>query len=252
MKVCTTGCASAFVNATIASSNDTLIADNGTDTLLSSGTGNTLIGGSGADVLATSGSDDTLIAGSGANTLFSDGDGNTLNGTAGIGTVAAYAINDLVVNLATDTASVNGSSTADTLIGITAAAAMGFGDTLIGGSGSSTLFSNGAGNTLIAGTGQTTAAFDAGDLTANLSTGAAVINGLSTGDTFTGFSAAAVVGTADTLIAGSGVETLIGGGLDDTLFGNASGSTLDGSSGSGTVAAYTTDNVTINLSAYAR
>src|SRR5262249_585622 len=135
----------------------------------------------------------------------------------------------------------------DTLIGISAAAGMGVGDTLIGGSGSTALYSDAFGNTLVAGTRATTAVYDIDDVTVDLGSGIAVLDGANPGDTLIGFTIAAVGGTDDTLIAGSGAETLIAAGFDDTLFGNASGSTLDGSAGIGAVAAYALDNVTVDL-----
>jgi hypothetical protein len=52
-------------------------------------------------------------------TLFGNGAGSTLNGTNGTGTVAAYALDNVTVDLATGTATINGSSVSDTLEGIT-------------------------------------------------------------------------------------------------------------------------------------
>jgi Ca2+-binding RTX toxin-like protein len=255
-------------------SSDTLIGGSGLDVVISIGTGDTLIARSGSDTLVSSGSSNTLIAGSAIDTLSSSGigdmlvgtaNGSTLDGTNGIGTIAAYALNDVTVNLATATAAVKGSSVSDTLTGIAIAAAFGAGDTLIGGTGSTTLVSDAAGNTLIAGSGPTEADYGLGDVTVNLATETAAVNGSTTGDTLLGITDAAVLGTGDTLIAGNGPDiflsrgasnTLIAGsgqdtltsiGSGDTLVGNANGSTLDGTGGFGAIAAYTSNNATVDL-----
>jgi Ca2+-binding RTX toxin-like protein len=256
--------------------NNTLIAGTGTDSLTTSGTGDTLQGGSGTDVLSSSGTNNTLIAGSAADTLASTGAGDTLignaagstlDGSAGSDALAAYTTNNVAVDLATGTASLNGSSASDTLIGINTIAALGSGDTLTGGSGASTLISNAAGNTLVAGTGQTDAHYGQDDIAVDLSAGTAIVNGAGVGDMLVGITDVAVTGTNDTvtggsgtdilsssgfdntLIAGGGIDTLTSSGDGDTLIGNAAGSTLDGSAGTAVVAAYTINDVTVDFTA---
>jgi Ca2+-binding RTX toxin-like protein len=260
--------------ATVAGNSDTLLAGSGVETMFASGGGDTLIAGAGADTLVSAGSSNTLIAGSGVDTLSSSGNGDTLfgnaagstlDGTAGSAVVAAYSLNDVTVNLAAGTAAVNGASVGDTLFGIGTVAAFGQGNTLIGSSAATTLISDAAGNTLIAGTGSATADYALDNLTVDLGAERASVNGASTGDTLVGITAVlasgnddtllagsgadmlSASGTGDTLIAGSGADTLSSSGTGDTLVGNAAGSTLDGSNGSGTVAAYSFDNATVNL-----
>ena len=281
-----------ITNAIVSGAGDTLIGGNGSDVLSSNGSGNTLIGGSGRDTLSSSGFGDTLLAGAGADVLSSSGQGNelvagsaadslistgfsdilvgnaagsTLDGSAGFGAIAAYTVDNVTVNLATGAASVNGSGVSDTLLGITTAMALGANDTLIGGSGATTLFSNAGGNTLVAGAGQTAAAFALDDVTVNLATASAIVAGSSVSDKLVNITDGLVSGSGDiligggngdilssngqgnTLVAGSGAETLASSGFGDTLFGNAASSTLDGTNGSGTIAAYTQNDVTVDL-----
>ncbi|MGY3597188.1 Ca2+-binding RTX toxin-like protein [Bradyrhizobium sp. USDA 4341] len=274
-------------------SNDTLLAASGSDILSSSGNGNTLIAGSGLATLSSSGTGDTLIggssglltssghgntliAGSGAVTLSSSGHddllvgnatGSVLDGTSGVGTIAVYTLDDVTVDLATGTASVNGSSQADTLVGIDAVAALGSGDTIIGGPGFTTLLGNGSGNTLVAGSGDTQAIYTLDGMAINLAAGTATVEGATVNDVLIGINDAMVTGTSDTLIggagpealsaagsddtiiAGTGVQTLSSSGSDNTLVGNGAGSILDGTGGTGTIAAYALDNVTVDLAA---
>jgi hypothetical protein len=132
--------------------------------LSSSGTANTLIAGSGKATLVSSGANDTLVG---------NAAGSTLDGSAGFSVVAAYALNNVAVNLAAGKAAANGASVGDTLVGIGVAAAFGTGDTLIGGAAgaSTTLVSDAAGNTLIAGGGQATAAYGVNNVTVDLGSG---------------------------------------------------------------------------------
>jgi Ca2+-binding RTX toxin-like protein len=242
--------------------NNTLIGGSGADTLSSSGSADVLVGGSGADVLSSSGSGNMLIAGSAADTLSSSGSGDalfgnaagsTLDGSAGTRAIAAYSLNDVTVNLETGTATVNGSTVSDTLVGMTIGGGFGSNDTLIGGSGATTLLSDAAGNTLEAGTGPTTAGYALDNVTVNLAAGSASVNGTSTSDTIIGISSGLVSGSNDTLlgaagdtllsgginntlIAGSGVETLSSSGFDDTLLG-AAGDTLSSGGANNTLIA---------------
>ena len=275
-------------------SHDVLIGAEGADELSSSGFGNTLIAGDSDNVLSSEGSEDTLIAGSTsalltssgvANTLiggsgngtlsstgtndllFGNATGNTLVGSDGVGAVAAYAFDHVTVDLSAGTATVNGSGVSDTLVGISAAGAFGTNDTLLGGTGITTLISNAEGNTLIAGTGQTFAGYAVDDVTVDLTAGSATVFGSGVSDTLVGISAVELSGFAgtaigsagtnvlssrgfaNTLIAGSASDTLSSSGGSDTMIGNALGATLDGSAGFGTIAAYAQDDVTVDLAA---
>jgi GH24 family phage-related lysozyme (muramidase) len=269
----------AGAGATVLSSNgesNTLIAGSGTDVLSTSGLSDTLLAGSGTDTLSSDGSNNILVAGTGASTLVSNGSNDTLFGQAAgstliggdtaVGTIAAYTLDDAIVDLQTGTATVAGSATSDSLVGIAATAAFGTNDTLIGSdSFASTLISNAAGNTLVAGAAPTIAAYALDNVTVDLSAATASVNGSSASDTLIGITGAAAAGHHDTLIAGSGTATLSSSGQDntliaardpltlvstgqnDTLFGNANGSTLRGRAILGTIAAYALDDVTVNL-----
>ncbi|HEV2172953.1 MAG TPA: calcium-binding protein, partial [Nitrospira sp.] len=267
----------------------------GTAGVNGSGVSDTIFG---AAIAAALGHNDTLMAGNGSNVLMSDGGGNTL--IAGTGTtVAAYAIDDATINLEKETAAINGMGVGDTLVGITVAGGFGTDDTLLGGAGSTTLLSDATGNTLIAGVGQTTVVYALDDIAVDLAAGTASVNGFGFDDTLRGISQAfvsgdeatliggaagdllslsgsegtliggtgtdvlSVSGEYDTVIAGSGASTLsssgqnniliagiaanslVSAGSNDTIVGNAVGSSLVGSNG--TVLAYTLDNVVVDL-----
>ena len=255
---------------------NTLLGGSGNATLTSSGSGDTLIAGMGATVLDSSGFANTLIAASAADMLTSSGTndllfgtatGNTLDGSGGIGAVAAYSLDHVTIDLSAGTATVNGSGVSDTLVGISAAAAFGSDDTLLGGTGITTLISNAEGNTLISGTGQTVAGYAVNAVTVDLTAGSASVFGSGVSDTLVGISAVALSGfagtaigsagtnilsssgLANTLIAGSANDTLSSSGSGDTMVGNALGATLDASAGAGAVAAYAQDDVTVDLAA---
>ncbi|MFG3757039.1 hypothetical protein, partial [Klebsiella pneumoniae] len=103
--------------------------------------------------------------------------------------------------------------------------ASGANSTLIGGSGLSTLVSNAGGNTLVAGSGPAIADYvGIANLTVNLATGKAAVNGASASDTLIGIASAMASGAGDTLIAGAVAGTLVATGASDTLVGNALGS----------------------------
>ncbi|MEN2470076.1 calcium-binding protein [Burkholderia sp. GS2Y] len=255
-------------------------ASTGTDTLIGitavsvSGDGDTLIGSkAGGDDLHATGVGDTLIANGGHDvlragstnaTLASNAAGNTLIGSSA-STVAYYGGNGVTVNLVDQVAGVNGATVSDTLVGIQVAQAGGAGDTLYGGSGSSTLISNGAGNTLIAGTNRTVAWYAESGMAVNLSNGVASANSGNTTDRLIGMMAGGVSGANDTLIGGAAGgnfliakgsndtliafgsgNTLIGASSTDTLITNAAGNTLEGGAGAAT-AVYTGDNLAVNL-----
>ncbi len=213
----------ANLTANLATGVETQSGTTGSDTLIGitramvSGAGDTLIGASNTNALIATGSasGDTLLGISAATTLASNGAGNTLDATSGQG-LAYYSGGNVTVNLATGKASVNGTSVSDTLIGITKVAAYGIHQTLIGGSGSSTLISDAAGNTLEAGTGSTTAAYyGIANLTVNLSTGKETQSGTTASDTLIGITNAVVSGSGNTLIAGAGTDTLSATGSSD-------------------------------------
>ena len=233
---------------------DTIAGGTGLEELLASGTGDAVIGGSSSDHLLADGVDDTLIG---------QANGSTLVAANGGATVAAYLGNDIIINLANGTAGVGG--TYDTLIGVSIASALGSADTLTGGAAADTLFSDAAGNKLVGGTGVATAAYDLDNVTVNLLTDKASLNGSGVSDTLTSISSALVAGdddtiigssasdslTAsgenDTLIAGSGAAVLIATGQNDSLIGTGHGDTLIGVSGTGAIAAYKTANAVVNL-----
>jgi Ca2+-binding RTX toxin-like protein len=164
----------------------------------------------------------------------------TVNGTSvtdslvGITNVVVTGNDDtLIADGGTDTLSVTGSG--DTLIGGSGTAtlsATGSGDTLIGGSGTTTLVGTAAGDTLEAGTGKSTATYAASSLAVNLATGTAAIDGASSSDTLVGITTVVAGGSNDTLTAGSGTDTLTANGTGATLIaGSGNDRLIDTSSG---------------------
>jgi Ca2+-binding RTX toxin-like protein len=220
---------------------DTLIGGTEPADVLVSNDGlyNTLIAGSGTDtLLGDSGSDmDTLIAGTGTDTLIAtnsysdvlegDADGSTLiAGTGNYGLSALYSGSNFIVDLATNTANLAGSSISDVLVGIVDARVTGSNNTLIGGAGADTLGSDGGGNTLIAGTGATEIDYQANNLIANMLTGTASIAGSSTSDTLIGITDISVFGRYDTIIGGAGADTLSTGNYYEVLIAGSGNNTL--------------------------
>lgn len=260
----------ATINGLATSGEDTLI---GITAAQVTGLDDTLIGSDGSvlsdvglgDTLFANGSHDVLKAGSSFSTLGSNAGGNTLIGTLG-STDAFYGGNDVTVNLADGMAEIDGSSTTDTLIGIDIAQAGGTGDTLFGAAGISTLGSNAAGNTLVAGTARTVASYMGANVTVNLGVGTATVKGATSSDVLIDFLAATVSGAYDTLIGNAGGDDFLAAtGANDTLVALGNGNTLEGASGSdtlitnsagntlvgngnSTVAYYTGNNLTVNLS----
>jgi hypothetical protein len=235
------------------------------DTLIGSSRGGEQLGATGiGDTLEANGGGDVLLAGTGTSTLASNAAGNTLIGGAAVAT-AYYGGDDVMVNLASGMAGVNGSGITDTLVNIHAAQAGGSNDTLYGGAGITTLGSNGHGNTLIAATNRTVASYDGSGLAVDLGAGTAAVDGASIGDVLVGIAAGSVGGANDTLIGsasggdflaatgahdtviayGSG-NTLEAGNGNDTLITNAAGNTLVGAS-TGTAAIYAGNGLTVNL-----
>ncbi|MEW6438247.1 MAG: calcium-binding protein [Pseudomonadota bacterium] len=179
------------------------------------GSGDTLIGASNS-VLWGLGSDDTLIGGNGDH-LFGNGQGNTL--VAGTSDVLGYSgVSNMTVNLATGTASTNGSTISDVLVGSFQSvniggpgAAINSYDTLIGGAGTESLATqSGNYNTLIGGSGT--------DL---------LEQGRGSYDVLIGGSGADIlrsVSADNTLIAGSGMDTLENEAANSVyMFGTESG-----------------------------
>jgi subtilisin-like proprotein convertase family protein/Ca2+-binding RTX toxin-like protein len=231
----------ASINGSHAS--DTLI---GISAAAVTGNSDTLIADGGVDTLSASGSNDTLLGGSGLAVLGSNAGGNTLK--VGSGTaIAAYTANNLTVNLASGTAGINGSSAKDTLIGMSGAIVVGSGDTVLGGSGLSTLGSNAGGNTLKAGAGGALAFYGVDNVIVNLATGGASVQGASASDTLLGIGGAIVAGNNDAVLAGGGAQTLVASGFgnnntlvagtgSDVLVSNGEGgNTLVGGSGKDTL-----------------
>ncbi|MCK1540945.1 hypothetical protein IVB12_02790 [Bradyrhizobium sp. 179] len=256
-----------------AGQSDTLFGGSGNNFLTSSGNQNTLIAQSADNTLITTGTNDTLIASAGADQLIADAasagaklignlSDSTLQSAAG-DAIAAYALDHVIIDLGSGTASTSGVGS-DVLIGISAAEALGTDDTLVGSSGISTLIGNGTGNTLVAGGTGTIAEYQLDDMNVDLAAQTAHVNGTSLYDSLVGIVNARVTGHGDTLIgsaisqtlistgsdnslvAGSGASALISSGVNDTLYGNLSSSVLQGDL-NGTVVAYVTDEVTIDL-----
>ncbi|WCM18705.1 hypothetical protein NDK50_14810 [Paraburkholderia bryophila] len=259
-------------NTLIGGSGDVLINVSGnSDTLVATGTGETLQGGSGNSTLISSAAGNTLIGGSGSTTADFLASGLTMNlsgGTvagggatgviSGISEVLANGTENIVLGSSHDVIEANGN--ANTLIaalggydflealsgsGNTIVAA-GSQNTLEGGAGDTTLVSSAAGNTLLGGAGRTVAEYAGADITVNLETGTATVNGLgsSGGDTLIGITAAQVSGFDDTLIGSSGDE-LGATGLGDTLTANGGHDILKAGSGFSTLASNAAGNTLI-------
>ncbi|MEJ1938061.1 hypothetical protein WDZ92_48325, partial [Nostoc sp. NIES-2111] len=150
-------------------------------------------------------------------TLVGNVAGSTLQALNGADAVAAYALDNVTVNLETGLASIAGTGSSDVLIGINAAEALGVGDTLQGSTGVSTLISSGAGNTLVGGGTGTIAEYGGNGVTVDLSAQIARVNGSSAYDTLVGISNATVTGHGDTLIGGTASQTLQSSGSENTL-----------------------------------
>ena len=249
----------------------------GTTSYIDDGANETLFAGSGVETLTALSSNDTLVAGSGVSTLIASGSNDTLFGNNSHSTLIGDATTKLVYYSGANY--VGNLAGTTTLVGITAAVALGAHDTLIGAaSGSSTLIGTGGNDTLIAGSGGATtligdgggetllsgagaevAVYTADSLTINLSTGVAKVNGSSLFDTLdSGIVQAAVYGNHDTAIAGGVTTYLFADGTNDTLIagtavtqmrGHANGSTLIANAGASavSVAYYTDASTVINL-----
>jgi len=260
------------INAVLVSGNDDAViaAKFAVDTLIATGQNDSLTTEGEGGTLFALGSNDTLqaanvIAGVFTSTLFSNGAGNTLirlqSGQFPPQAIAAYTLDNVTVNLAAGMASVSGSGLSDTLIGISEAAVYGANDTVVGGSGTDTLWANGTsdtlnagasaatmfsdlnGNVLEAGSGSALVSYSANALTVNLAAGTAS-TGSGSSDTLIGINEAAVSGANDTVIGNAGAdalwangtsETLIGGAGSATLWANGSADTLIGGAGSDTL-----------------
>jgi Ca2+-binding RTX toxin-like protein len=226
-----------------------LIAGGGGSTLIASGSNDRLNGGSGNAVLEATGYEDTLIGGTGAETLIGAGTNTTLIATGSGNTLVgsskwalAYASSsNFVIDLGEQVAQVNGSPTRDILENIHVAEASSLNDTIIGGSGTDTLFATVGSDTLIGGSGQTTLlgvldgggellgdTFVSGNGRSDLVYGAGdqvtidllhqrVINGGGLSDTLVGIQVATASGYGSTLVAGAGTDTLMGSSASDNV-----------------------------------
>jgi Ca2+-binding RTX toxin-like protein len=107
----------------------------------------------------------------------------------------------------------------------------------VSGSGADTLIGNAGGNTLNGTAGTALADYGLANLTVNLSTNKAAVNGSGTSDTLVGFIRAMVSGSGDTVVAGSGADTLMASGGNDTLIAASGTDTLSASGSADTLVA---------------
>ncbi|QYD71682.1 calcium-binding protein [Paraburkholderia edwinii] len=267
--------------AVVAGNDDTLIGANGdvlintsgeNDTLIATGSGNTLEGGSGSSTLISLMANNTLIGGTGVTVADFDANGLSIslvsgkvNGAGasgvieGITNVQINGNNNTLVGSAIDSVlKANGND--NTLISSPGAGdllealdgdnntlvAVGRGQTLEGGAGSTTLISDATGNTLIGGAGRTVASYSGSSITVDMESGTAIVNGLSSGDTLIGITAVNVSGFDDTLIGSSkGGEQLGATGIGDTLEANGGGDVLVAGTGTSTLASNAAGNTLI-------
>jgi Ca2+-binding RTX toxin-like protein len=231
-------------------------------------------GGSGDDSITGDSTANVLNGGDGNDTLKGKGGNDTLDGSTGIDTVDYTGASAMTVDLATGTATgdgsdtltnienVTGSSNADTISGnsgINVLSGAAGDDALAGAEGSDTL-KGGAGNdTLNGGTDSDTADYSsaAAGIVVSLFTGGASDDGDSGVDTFssienvTGSASADAIsgnGLTNILSGGAGADMLSGYDGDDTLSGGSGNDTLLGGGGTDTVD-YSADgaSVTVNL-----
>ena len=217
---------------------DTLLSINAASAF---GFNDTLIAANGADTLTAASAEDTLIGNAAGSTLID-------NGGFGSGNVAAYTADNVVVDLNANTATVNGSSVSDTLVGIHAVEALGTNDTLIGNSGfqNTTLTALVGGNTLIAGGAFTTlfglangatlmagsgdfgpeTLYEANNLVVNLAAGTAAVNGSGISDTLVGLQLVTISGDNSTLVGGGEGDSLTAGGANNLVIAGGGDETL--------------------------
>jgi Ca2+-binding RTX toxin-like protein len=237
---------SAAVTVTLGNGNGSAVVSGGqTDTLISI---ENVIGGSANDTIAGDNGINVLTGGAGDDVLEGGANADSLNGDAGIDT-ASYANSTLGVSasLLTPTTNTNdalgdsynsienltGSSQADTLGGDAST------NVIKGGDGNDSLIASvgGTGDTLDGGTGSTsidTADYSVFSTAVNVSlvSGTAAVSGSQT-DTLISIENV-IGGTGNDSIAGdTNVNSLTGGAGNDTLFGSVGGTgdTLDGGTG---------------------
>jgi len=221
-----------IVAAVVAGNNDTLVSSViGEDILIAAGNDDTLV---------ALGTGNTLEGGRDATTLLSDAQGNTL--IAGIGPTVVFYGSGVAVDLDTGMAVLNATGAHDSLVGITATQVTGSDDTLIGGNTASTLISDALGNTLIAGVAPTDVDYTGDNLTINLNTGKAGVNGVNVSDTLVGISIARVAGDDNTIVGGNGDVLIDMSGNSDTLVATGTAETLQGGSGNSTLLSSTAAN----------
>ena len=229
-----------FENVIAGNGNNTLIADNLTDTIFAGSGNDTLIAGNGADSLYAGAGNDSLFAGSGAD-LLDGGTGNNilyltnlssgvlvqLNST-GLGTAIWGTTTDKLYNMEIVVGGVGN----DTLIADNAT------DSLYGGSGDDSLFAGSGLDILDGGTGNNTLYLT------NLANGVKVaLGGTSAGtaiygtitDTLYNLEYVVSGAGADTLIADNLTDYLNAGSGNDSLFAGNGKDTLDGGAGANTL-----------------
>ncbi|MGB4056557.1 MAG: type I secretion C-terminal target domain-containing protein [Alphaproteobacteria bacterium] len=178
-----------------------------------------------ADTLNGAGGNDIINGGLGNDTLLGAAGNDTLNGGEGVDTASyAFVGTGVVVNLATGTATGEGSDTLSLIENVTGS---GFNDTLTGDTNANALLGGNGNDTFVGGAGGDTLNGGNGVDTANYSTSSAKVvidlqNGTASGGDAQG----------DILI---GIENIVGsniiGGAQDTIYGNASANNISGLAG---------------------
>jgi hypothetical protein len=230
------GVNSALVNGGLSA---TLIGANGGGSFLNgTGPGTTIIAAGSENTLEGARLSTLVSSLIGGNTLI--GNGRLSGGNAG---VAFYSESFMTINLETGVASGYGRLN-DTLIRINEAEVSGQDETLIGGTGTSTLSTTLAsamvgGSTLIAGAGMNEVLYTGNDDAVNLVTG--MVTSLdSANDTLIGaFGEGGLSGKNDVMIGGTATETFIGSGTNDTFIGGSGTTTFVGELGGNTMIAGT-------------
>jgi len=124
------------------------------DTLTGNGVGNTLLGRNGNDIIDGGGGNDTMNGGDGNDTLRGRGGNDAYVGGAGVDTATfVTSASGVTVNLATGTATGEGSDTTNSIENVTGSD---FNDTLTGASGNNVLIARSGNDTINAGGGNDT------------------------------------------------------------------------------------------------
>jgi Ca2+-binding RTX toxin-like protein len=219
---------------------DTLTGTSGADVICGLGGNDTLYGLGGNDTLIGGSGSDTLYGGDGSDSLSGGTGSDTLSGGAGSDT-ATYSDSTTAVsvNLATDTASGQGT---DTLPGVESATGSSQGDTLTGDGGANVLSGGGGSDTLSGGGGDDTLSGGSGTDTATYTDSTTAVSVDLATDTAGGEGTDAlpsienVTGSSqgDSLTGDGGANQLDGAGGDDTLQGAGGNDTVSGGSGTDT------------------